>query len=74
MNPPTMPDKHGNPVTVGARVRFPSRANTAFREGWVREIKDGNHARVDDGDKNDEWGETYSLAAWLLSRDMEVLP
>lgn len=69
----TMLDKMGELVTVGARVRFPSRANTAFREGWVRDIQDGS-ARVDDGQQNDEWGETYSLSALLLSRDMEVIP
>lgn len=72
-NQNTMLDKMGNLVTVGARVRFPSRANTSFREGWVRDIQGGS-ARVDDGDKNDPFGETHSLSAFLLSRDMEVLP
>jgi hypothetical protein len=70
-----MTDKNGNPVTVGARVRFPSKANSDFREGWVRAVRnDGVLARVDDGKKHDEYGETFSVAAWVTSREIEVLP
>ena len=70
-----MIDKNGNPVVVGARVRFPSRANSDFREGWVRSIRnDGMFARVDDGKKHDKFGETFSIAAWVRPDEIEVLP
>lgn len=72
-----MNDKNGNPVTVGARVRFAAKANSDFREGWVRSIRnDGMFARVarvDDGKQHDTLGETFSVAAWVTSREVEVL-
>ena len=70
-----MTDKNGNPVTVGARVRVPSKANSDFREGWVRAVRnDGMFARVDDGKKHDTFGETVSIAAWVRPDEIEVLP
>lgn len=69
-----MLDKNGLPVRVGARVRFAAKANSDFREGWVRAVRnDGELARVDDGKKNDELGETFSLAAWVRPHEIEVL-
>ena len=69
-----MTDKNGNPVTVGARVRFAARANSDFREGWVRAVRnDGMYARVDDGEQHDTLGETFSLAAYVRSDEVEVL-
>lgn len=69
-----MTDKNGNPVTVGARVRFAAKANSDFREGWVRAVRnDGMFARVDDGEQHDTLGETFSLAAYVRSDEVEVL-
>lgn len=69
-----MTDKNGNPVTVGARVRFAAKANSDFREGWVRAVRnDGMYARVDDGEQHDTLGETFSLAAYVRSDEVEVL-
>lgn len=69
-----MTDKNGNPVTVGARVRFAAKANSDFREGWVRAVRnDGVLARVDDGKQHDTLGETFSIAAWVRPDEIEVL-
>ena len=69
-----MLDRNGNPVPVGARVRFAAKANSDFREGWVRFIsKNEKIALVDDGKQHDTFGETFSVAAWVTSREIEVL-
>lgn len=68
-----MIDKNGNPVVVGARVRFAAEANSDFREGWVRAVRnDGMFARVDDGKRHDTFGETFSIAAWVRPDEIEV--
>ena len=69
-----MLDKNGNPVTVGARVRFVTSEKPDPREGWVRAVRnDGMFARVDDGDQHDRLGETFSVAAYVRSDEVEVL-
>ncbi len=69
-----MIDKNGNPVTVGARVRFLASEEPDPREGWVRAVRnDGMFARVDDGDQHDRLGETFSVAAYVRSDEVEVL-
>lgn len=68
-----MIDKNGNPVVVGARVRFAEKANSDFREGWVRIIsKNEKIALVDDGKQHDTFGETFSIAAWVRPDEIEV--
>jgi len=69
-------DKNGNPVAVGARVRFYSKARSAPVEGTVRTVRsDGLLARVDDGKPSDpDMGTNgFTLAAWVKSDEVEVL-
>lgn len=70
-----MTDRNGVPVTIGAKVRFTAdHQREGWVEGWVRAVRnDGMFARVDDGDQHDTLGETFSLAAYVRSDEIEVL-
>jgi len=66
-----MNDKHGTPLTVGARVRFYSKARSAPVEGTVRTVRnDGLLAPADPNMGTNG----FSLAAWVKSDEVEVLP
>lgn len=72
-----MNDKNGTPLAVGARVRFYSKARSVPVEGTVRTVRnDGHLARVDNGNPADpDMGTNgFSLAGWVTSDEVEVLP
>ena len=74
MNNKYMLDKNGCLVTTGARVRFHSSTDSKPQLGWVRSVRnDGMFARVDNGQEHDKSGETFSLAAYVRSDEIEVV-
>lgn len=84
-----MTDRNGNPVRVGARVRFTAdHQRESWVEGWVRDTGEHTYyhprrtlwearweARVDNGDReSDDFARNgASIAAWVVSEDIEVV-
>lgn len=83
--PKSMLDKNGVPVTIGAKVRFTGDLlGGRWVEGWVRYTGEHTYyhprrtlweARVDNGDRESEDFATNgaSIAAWVVSEDIEVV-
>lgn len=80
-----MRDKNGVPVTIGVKVRFTGDLlGGRWVEGWVRDTGEHTYyhprrvvweARVDNGDRESDDFATNgaSIAAWVVSEDIEVV-
>ena len=75
-----MIDRHGTPITVGARVVFRIDGDGDYTIGTVRKIGAGirgkaPEARCDDGDpaNPDLFSNGFGKSAWAMASEIEVI-